>query len=553
MRTTRFGNPLPRVTSKATVLIIEPTLGYSSAQPPSDLPLGASPACENFMMRDGSLRPRPTLSQHTSNANPLSQFVTGGFEVQSSLATRYNLLSGITNFAWYSASSYSPLSYVSSQGRSTPPSLTTADRVDFNQIYEPTNDEMLAIASVTSSYQTMFCWKSGTTIFSTLTQAPRARWNAVLDNFVLAANIRDVGSAQSKYVQRIQWSDRGNPFSWTPAAASLAGNQDLLDATGQISRLIAQESRLVIFFEEEIWVGVRGSFPNTFVFSPLDRSLGTPYGKTCADTPKGIVFLARDFMVYLLPKEGGPAVPIGQEVRAHLRDNIGTPENAWAVYDALNGLWGLYYPTRAIGDLPQRALWLNIQTGAWAPQRWDRVAPRNLTAGWPGLLATGTGGQSWSDLSATGITWSGLSATGKSWADISPSSAFGQQTTYIGSSNGTIWYLNKSASSDDGTKREARWRSNGFGGDDPEHQKCVNGFRLDYTAGADSQVSVKFSRDQGTTFDSAITLGLAQSDVETTVAGHPYTLARYPMFEVTTEDNDLDLLRMWVPMRRGGR
>jgi hypothetical protein len=552
MRQTRFGAPLPPPRSATTVLVVQPTLGFVSDAPPTNIPLGATPASENWMMREGSLRPRPVLSQHTATANPLGVLVTGGAEIQSSVGSRYNLISGTTRPAYYSAASYSPLSQVSAGGLAYVAwSATTHDRTDIIQIYEPTNDEMLAVWSTTSSYNTLMTWKAGATTFSALTQSPRARWLAPFDNFILAGNIRDVGSAQSKYVQRMQWSDRGNPFSWTPASGSLAGNQDLLDATGQIQRLIAQESRVVIFFDEEIWVAIRGSFPSVFQFAPLDRSVGTPYGKTCVDTPKGIVFLSRDFMPYLLPKEGGAAVPIGQRVRPELRDTIGTPEKAWATYDAVNGQYALYYPARGVSDLPTRGQWLNLETGAWSPMRWDQTATvRYLSAGWQGLLATGTGGISWSDISAIGTTW--LTQPG-TWASLAPTSSFGQQVTYIGSSNGTVWYLDSAGTRDDGTPRESKWRSSAMGGENPESQKAVNGFRLDYTAEMASQVSVRFSRDQGATFDSAITVSLPVASQQANAVGYPYTVSRYPMFEVSTMDSFVDLYRMWIPMRRGGR
>lgn len=543
---------MPRTRSSATVLVVEPTVGLVVDQPPTDIPVGATPAAENFMMREGSLRPRPVLSQHTASPNPMGVLVTGGAEIQSSVASRFNLVSGTTRLAWYSAGSYSPLSQVSAGGAAFVAwSATTHDRTDIVQIYEATNDEMLAVVSTTSSYNTLVTWKAGTTVFSVLTQAPRARWLAPFDNFVLAANIRDVGSAQSKYVQRVQWTDRGNPFVWTPASGNLAGNQDLLDATGQIQRMIAQESRVVIFFDEEIWVGVRGSFPSTFQFAPLDRSVGTPYGKTAVDTPKGIIFLGRDFQLYLLPKEGGGAVPIASSARPDIRDNIGTPENAWAVYDTVNKLYALYYPARAVSNLPTRGMWLNIETGACAPMRWDQTAAvRYLSAGWPGLLATGTGGVSWSDISTIETTWL---TQGGTWASLAPTSAFGQQVTYIGSSNGTVWYNDSAGTRDDGTPRESKWRSGAFGGEEPEATKAVNGFRMDYTAESASQVSVKFSRDQGATFDSAITVSLPVATQQANAVGYPYTSSRYPMFEISTMDSFVDIYRVWIPMRRGGR
>lgn len=550
MRQTRFGTPTPRARSEVTALVVEPTLGYMAQQPATDLPPGASPQCENWLIREGSLRPRPTVSSHTSNQNPMAVTVLGGTEIQSSVGTRYNLVSGTTRLAYYSASSYSPLSQVSAGGAAFVAwSGTTYDKTDAAQIYEPINDEMLGVVSTTSSYNTLVCWKSGATIFSVLSQAPRARWVAAFDNFLVAANIRDVGSAQSKYIQRVQWTDRGNPFSWTPGAATLAGNQDLLDMRGGIQRIIPQESRLVVFSEYEIWVGVRDAFPNTFRFSPLDRSVGTPYGKTCVDTPKGIVFLARDFQVYLLPKDGGPAQPIGNAVRPYLRDNIANPENAHACYDPTLQQYQLYHATRGGTTLPQKALWLNVETGAWGMQRWDLTAPKNLTTSWIGALATGQAGVTWSAVSGV-YTWANYPGN---WASAGPTNDYGNQVTYLGTSDGTVYYLNSAGTSDDGAACETVWVSHGMGGDSPDLKKTVNGFRVDYQADAASQISVYVSRDQGVTYDSAFTVGLDQSDNQMVGKGFPYTPALYPMFKVTSTDRFFDLLRFWAVMRVGGR
>lgn len=548
MRQTRFGVPAPRSRSAVTALVIEPTLGYRTDQPPTDLPPGASPEIVNFMCRNGALQPRPTLSQHTGNPNPMGVTVIGGTEVQSSTGSRYVLTSGTSRLAWYSASSYSPTSQVSAGGAAFVAwSATTYDKADFCQIYEPVNDEMLAFVSTTSSYNTLVCWKSAATIFSVVTQAPRARWIAPFDNFVMAGNIRDVGSAQSKYIQRIQWSDRGNPFNWT---TGLSGFQDLLDARGGVQRIIPEESRLVIFMDYDIFIGVRDNFPNTFRFSRLDGGVGTPYGKTCVSTPRGIIFLSRDFQVYLLPKDGGPAQPIGEGVRPYLQDNLAYPENAHATYDPQLGQYQLYHTLRGgTSILPQRSLFLDVMTGAWSLQRWDLTSPRNIASSWVGALATGQAGLTWSDLSGT-YTWSTLPY---SWAQMGPTNDYGQQVTFLGSSDGTVWYLNSTGTNDDGTEREARWVSHGFWGEMPETQKVVNGFRVDYSAAQASTISVSLSRDQGATYDSAFTVALSQANNQMAGRGYPYTLARYPMFKVTTTDSNLDLHRFWVAGRIGGR
>lgn len=234
IRRTRFGTPLgipPR--SAQSTLIVEPTLGFALNQPETDLRPGQTPECSNFLMREGALQLRPTLSTYTANENPVGP-VTGGATIVSSTGSFYPLVSGATQLAYYSTGSWSsPLSYVSAGGMDTPPSGDSMDFTDITQIYDPNVDDMVGLVAY-QSYQTLYAWQSGQTVFSSVTSAPRARYITTFDNFVLALNVRDVGSVESRYVQRVQWSDRGNPMQWDAAAAnSLAGFEDLLDAKGQ--------------------------------------------------------------------------------------------------------------------------------------------------------------------------------------------------------------------------------------------------------------------------------------------------------------------------------
>lgn len=577
MRQTRYGAPPPRPRSAQTMICLDP-VGLLDDVAPTNLPAGGSPAAslaianqgqnafsQNFIIRDGALEPRAALTPHTLNPNPLGTLVTGGTEVLSSMGTRYNLLSGTTRFAWYSDGSYSPLSYVSSAGRSTPPSMTTADRVDFCQIYEATNDEMLAVMSATSSYQTLMCWKSGTTIMSTLTQAPQARWVAAFDNFVVAGNIRDT-SASSKYIQRVQWSDRGNPFSWTPGAASLAGNEDLLDAKGGIQRILVQESRIVLFFDKEIRVGIRGNFPRTFEFSTLDRNVGTTFGRTCVNTPKGIVFLSNDWMIYLLPKEGGPAVPIGQRVQRHLRNEQirTTPEYMWGMYDEDTNTYQLFYTSyRALNvttfsDLPQDAVFLNVHDGSYTLHTWRAAGAagtngHNLTCGWSGTQAAVVTGPTWSSVSGT-YTWETYAG---SWAAAGNLASSGTRRSFLGTSVGTAYYNDPTQTSDNGQLIWATWHSPMLFGDAPEKMKTVNGFRMDYRNGGVSKpIFVQFSDPPGTnagfTSRSTMTMGATTLPSATAVA-HTYNTSQYPMFVVSTTARDFQLYRFWVVARLSGR
>ena len=579
MRVTRFGQPLPRVSSALTSILLDP-VGLLANQAPMSLPPGGSPDqrltiagqgqtvyAQNFIVRDGGLTPRAAAVPHNTNPNPLGTLVTGGAEIVSSVESRFNLISGTTRFAWYSNGSYSPLSYVSSAGRSTPPSMTTADRTDICQIYEPTNDENLAIMSATSSYQTLMCWKSGTTIMSTLTQAPQARWVTAFDNFLIAGNIRDT-SASSKYIQRVQWSDRGNPFSWTPGGTSLAGNEDLLDAKGSIRRVMTQESRIVIFFDNEIRVGVRGTFPRVFDFHVLDGNVGTPYGRTCVDTPRGIMFLAKDWMIYLLPKEGGPAVPIGQRAQRHIRDAQirTTPEYSWAMYDPDTTAYQLFYTNwssqdgSSTIDVPQDAVFLNIYDGSFTAHSWrapnasGTIVANSTTCGWVGTQAAVVTGPTWSSVSGT-YEWDTYPG---SWAAAGNLASTGTRRTFMGSSAGTVFYNDPDSAADLGLSIHATWHSPMLFGDAPDRLKCVNEFRVDYrNAGASKNVFVQFSAPPGTNsgfYQSRETVALASTPLPAgTAVAFPYSTSQYPMFVLSTTARDFQLYRFWVQARVGGR
>src|SRR6185312_750483 len=214
------------------------------------------------------------------------------------------------------------------------------------------------------------------------TSAPRAKFVADYDNFVLAFNVRDVGSSQSKYAQRVQWSDRGAPLTWAFGGSSLAGFEDLLDAKGQGTRIMRMDDRVILFFEDEIWQGVRAVGNSSFAFSPYDRTIGTPYSWTVALTPLGLMFLGRDLMVYLLPKGGGPATPIGYPVRRQLQNRLDTPQKAWAVYDPDTRHYRLYYPIIGGTGLPQEVLCINLGENSWSPWSYIHATGSfNLTRG----------------------------------------------------------------------------------------------------------------------------------------------------------------------------
>lgn len=551
VRQNRYGGPLNvPISSAVSTLIVEPTLGFALNQPETDLRPGQTPDASNMLMREGALSLRPTLSAYTANENPVGP-ITGGTNIVSSAGTQYPFVSGATRFAYYSAGSWSsPLSYVSASGMTIAPSTNSYDFADITQVYDPGVDDMLGIVAL-QSYHTLLAWQSGTTVFSSITSAPRARYVASFDNFLLALNVRDVGSNESRYVQRVQWSDRGDPLAWDATVAnSLAGFEDLLDARGEGTRLITLDDRVLIFFEDEIWQAVRSTGASPFQISALDRTIGCPYPWTVTQTPLGVFFLGRDLMVYLIGKGTAAAAPVGYPVQRRLRDRIDSPERAWAVWDQDVGAYLLWYPVRGGDGTAQEALYLNVGENSFAPQSM-RHAGGNLALhrGFSANNQTVTGASTWSDLQGTGETWASVGST---WAQMQGAATFAGRVMAVGTSSGTIGYFSN-GTTDLGVPVLARWRSSALGADTPDRSKVLQEVKIDYQSGSAATVAVFASRDQGETFDPAYTVTLQQSTQQKTASAYLYTHAEYPTFEVQLEAVNAKLYRFWATMRVGGR
>src|ERR1051325_2654185 len=538
-----YGAPIPLAARSLTsVLIVEPTLGLDVSQPALDVPLGSTPSSDNYIMREGALEPRPMLSLFSNNPQPMGNVpILGATEVIGVGGDCYPLVSGTSRWAWYASGSWSALSYVSAYGLDDPPSTGNSDYWDLTQVYDADRDENIAVGAH-GSHQTLYCWQSNTTVFSSLTGAPRATTVAAFDNCLLAANSR---SGTAEFVQRVQWSDRGSASSWTQG---LAGYEDLLAMRGDITRLMPQENRILVLGEQETWHGYRVDYPPTlFRFEAIDTGVGCPYPWTATNTPLGTVFLGRAYQVYLVPKGGGPVTPIGQRLHRRIRESIDHPELAWGVYDPFTDTYQLTYPIQGGSGSPQRAAWLHLQSGAWAPQSYDLVGG-GLSPTRGAEVQRSSTATTWAQLGTSSVRWADLSLT---WAQLAGSSQ--QRAVLVGSSNGTLYYLNSNATSDNGTAVRAYWQSSALLGDQPARTKTATRLAVDYQATSASSLTVAFSQSQGATFEAGTRVALPLADGVGQVEAHTYVAARYPTFRVESEGFRYRLYRFLVEMRIGGR
>jgi hypothetical protein len=192
------------------------------------------------------------------------------------------------------------------------------------------------------------------TVMTTLAAgAPTARYLAVVRGILMAAYA--AGNAQ-----RVQWSDTGNPATWTTGGSSLAGTQDMAtggDITGLVGgeyALVLQESRIT-----------RWSFTGDTTIWQVDEILtdiGCPLPKSLATVGKVSFFWSnRGFMAF----DGTTAEPIGTEkidrtFQALLDRNY--MDNISAVIDPLRSLYIVSVPS---SNPPTSVLLYNYVEKAW--------------------------------------------------------------------------------------------------------------------------------------------------------------------------------------------
>lgn len=548
-RQSRFGQPM-RITpgsSRRTELLIDLTKGLVLTDSPTDLPLGASPDGENFIIRYSSLQKRQTLAARSSQTINPGTPILGGLEVVDVTGNAYPFASYTTRPTFYSAGSWSsPCSYVSAAGINDIPTMSTTSYWDIVQIYYDTQDENCAIMAA-QSYQSLYIWKSGATVFSTLSNAPQARFVTGFDSFLLAANIRQ---GTSDFVQRVAWSDRGSIATWLSNAptGSLAGYADLLDMQGQITRIVGHDNRVVVTSDREVWAGRRVDFPQSFDFQPLDRTVGCPFSWTLAVTRLGLIWLGKDFNVYLLEKGAAQAIPIGNAIQPELQRYIDAPDRAQATYNRLTDQYELYYPIVGGNGTPQRALYCDLKSGAWMRQSFP--TGYGISKVWNGTLGTGSAGSTWAQMQTAGLTWAQVTG---SWGAYNAITNNGPLAVYAGLSSGSLCYFDSAGTTDLGAVVTSRWESGAFGGIDPTRSKTLQSVRVDYQADSSSSLSVRVSPDQGASFQQGVSLDLPTSSTESQVRAHTYVNSRYPVVELSTEVGRPVLMRMWVRMQDQGR
>lgn len=549
--------------------MVEPTLGFEVSKSPLNIPQGATPNCDNFIMRDGRLEPRSVLSRLGDTASLASVgILTGGAPANNIADQRYLVVAGLCGNGGLNTNSWAYLgpgattwTRIALAGGTFAPA--PSDYWDMAQIYSDIDSENMVVGAVTSQSSTLFKWVVGSSNATAIASSPGAKFVAAFNDYFLAANLIDGGIVSP---QRVRWSDRGSASSWT---GGVSGFQDLLGARGAITRILPLERRVIVFFEDEIWEGTPVDFPFTFNFVPLDSTIGCPYSWTAAVTPVGIVFMARNFQLYLLPKEGGTAKPIGDPIHRKLRDTIIQPTKAFGAYDGVNNHYQFYYSSGGSANFANRSAFLHLDTGAWAPQSFDTnnlVLTRAFTA--PLSLSHVS---TWNDFTTfqPSVTWNQIT---ESWNDMMRIGnerqtviALSATTVLQYSSTMTQDSQESSGGSTNGSPRYAFWEGKPAGADKPTaygsfipayafEQNVITRVDVEYVSPSASSLTVRTSADQGATYNTGIGVSLLTASNVSQMPAYVYQPARYPMFRVETSgQTGIELHRFHVVLRTGGR
>lgn len=496
-----------------TAVLRSVALGYSTGAEAPQLPPGFSSRGSNFISALGGLSPRPGLAAFQSFSTASGLLGSNiGWVGQGSVDNRHYPVvfsDSLGGAVFRPGASWSTLSQTGAAGLSGN-TLSTAqgDFIDATPYYHPTSDAMemcFVSQSGGANARQAYTWRpennSSDSLFSTLTNAPGAKYVVSFDNRLVFASIQSVvgpGSGGVNFPSRIQWSARGDPETY---AAPDGGFEELLDARGIITRLIATEDRLIIFFSNEIWQGFKAGFPFAFTFAPLDRTVGTRHSWSVVDTPKGTFFLGNDKNLYIIPPGGAPQ-PVGGDVRRFLDaavrfDTTGHP-TVQAAYKADLNAYVLTF--LGIGGGQQGVAVSLDNQATWSP----------LTFG--------------SNISLRRFGYTSLTSvvggTGEAGVRL-----------IVGTDDRNVLELTSAATSDLGTAIDCRYLAP-IGNPNPRERLFVRDVRVDYRCPSASSLSVRLSPDFGATFpiDIGVALPANAQSAQTWCAGG--VNAVYPSVEL---------------------
>lgn len=514
VRRQRFQQPSqPLGRPPVRVSIVEPVLGLNHKQPPTNLRPGETPFSQNWVVGDRFIEPRSGLSSWGTTGvtgtplgfvvAPRSDRSEHAYILSSSTIRTYDINASVPH--WAGQASAAALStntnayYHTANGLRTQSSSTTGPSTifmtnwsltpkvmavgqslvnkvsDFTEVYS-----LLSYARYVVAFdQRMIFFHSGTT-------------NAFVD---FSYSVPDYSLYNSR---RVTWSARGDTFNYAEG-----GFEDLVDMRGIGTGAIAEQDRLILLSQYEVWAGRPRRDAYAFDFFNIDKARGCPieYDRTPANTEAGTLWLGEGFQFYRVVDNSVRAV--GDKVRALLHEEMREHQQCWSLYNAAAHTYALFY-SDTTGQYPTKALFLRTDTVTPVAQDRDDGVWLLQDFGDYQFVAGGV---------------------------------YGADTVLI-RSNGSAYRLLSTQTSDDGVPVDARWRSHAMRADRdlfPFEVLQELWVESSYASTRTSTLSMFASIDNGATFAPVGSLSITSGDNYTctpiTAAG-----ARNTMFELRLND-----------------
>ena len=493
-----------------------PQLGYSDIPDRRTQP-GSILSGQNVWVRPGAWEPRSGQSQLGSN-NILADEGVGTLTYNNIAGTQYSVIASKGTIGFLDGDTWAALTHQPSDSSNLPLAGGDDDNIFGTTVYLPRSD--LNILAFTNGVDPVYAWDGpeSSTSYSLLTGAPIVKDLTTFDNRLVTWNVTDLSNL-SQLVQRTQWCVRGDIEDWTGIGS---GFEDLLDMRGEGTRIFAEESEYLLFSTEEVWRGRKIGLPFVFQHTPLDREKGMPYPRAAIQTQLGIFWLGRDFLVWNL--SGGRIQQAGTDIQRTLERILKDPGRAYFTWNGNRQHLTLHFTTTVGGDINQ-AYTLYVPSGQWT----RHAHTFEGTTGSSDLPTT----------TSSAVTWGGLvgtfAAQTLTYARMLSASG-GQRVDGAISSNGTVYALHPSATSDAGTaiSQEITIR---VLTDEPHRVKVVDMIRLQ--AGGGSTVSIGLSGDLGQTVPAETTVTLAEVPETSHQAVRPGAVSGVmPAVRLRTESTD---------------
>lgn len=254
--------------------IIQPITGIDVSRPADFIDVRSASSAQNVEINRGIIRKRSGTDELGTG---FSERTMGMAELESGINSSL-IRVGTTKIELYNKSTdtWSSIAHAALTG-------TEEDEVNFAFPVISAIRTMVFTNGIDSIYKT-----SGSTTALLGGTPPKCKFLLDFGGYLILAYVIDGGD----YFTRVQWSDSGDPETWT---GGNSGSQELLEDSLPITGISVFGDYVAVHKESAIWLGALVSSSDTFLFTRRECGAGTIANKSIQNLPTGEqIFLARD-------------------------------------------------------------------------------------------------------------------------------------------------------------------------------------------------------------------------------------------------------------------